>query len=489
MQLRELLTDVEVLDVRGDTTVDVRALAHDSRHVDPGACFACIVGANTDGHRHAPAAVAAGAVALLVERRLGLTVPEAQVPDVRRALGPAAARLNGFPSRGMRCVGVTGTNGKTTTTHLLAAIAGAAGEPAGVVGTVGARIGAQPLPLEHTTPEAPELQALLARMRDDGVRTVAMEVSSHALAQHRVDGTWFAVACFTNLSREHLDYHTSLDDYFEAKARLFDPAFTAAATVNVDDPRGPELVRRCRAAGIPVTSYALAASADVIATDVVAGRDGGRFTIVEPDGTRTPAHTRLLGTLNVTNALAAAVTARVAGFDPDAIVAGLAAAPAVPGRLEPVPAGQPFDVLVDYAHTPDALVAALAAARQLAGPHRVIVVFGAGGDRDAEKRALMGRAAARHADLAIVTNDNPRSEDPAAIADAVLAGAAEGTAATRRELDRRAAIRDALDAAQPGDVVLIAGKGHETEQHFADRTIRFDDRAVVRDELGSRQWS
>jgi len=489
VQLRELLNDVEVLDVRGDTTVDVRALAHDSRHVDAGACFACIVGTNTDGHRHAPAAVAAGAVALLVERRLGLTVPEAQVPDVRRALGPAAARLHGFPSRGMRCLGVTGTNGKTTTTHLLAAIAEAAGEPAGVVGTVGARIDAQPLALEHTTPEAPELQSLLARMRDDGVRTVAMEVSSHALAQHRVDGTWFAVACFTNLSRDHLDYHTSLDDYFEAKARLFDPVFTAAATVNVDDARGPELVRRCRAAGVPVTSYALAAPADVTATDVVVGRDGGRFTMVEPDGTCTPAHTRLLGTLNVANALAAAVTARVAGFDRAAIATGLAAAPAVPGRLEPVAAGQPFDVLVDYAHTPDALAAALAAARQLAGPHRVIVVFGAGGDRDADKRALMGRAAAQHADLVVVTNDNPRSEDPAAIAEAVLRGTAGGPAATRRELDRRAAIHDALDAAQPGDVVLIAGKGHETEQRFADRTIRFDDRAVARDELGSRQWN
>ncbi|HEV2311131.1 MAG TPA: UDP-N-acetylmuramoyl-L-alanyl-D-glutamate--2,6-diaminopimelate ligase [Acidimicrobiia bacterium] len=489
MQLRELLTDVDVIDVRGDASVDVRALAHDSRHVDPGACFACIVGAKADGHRYAPAAVEAGAVALLVERRLGLTVPEAQVADVRRALGPAAARLHGFPSQAMRCLAVTGTNGKTTTTHLLAAISTAAGEPAGVVGTVGARIGAQPLPLEHTTPEAPELQALLARMRDEGVRTVAMEVSSHALAQHRVDGTRFAVSCFTNLSRDHLDYHGSLDDYFEAKARLFAPSFTAAATVNVDDARGPELVRRCRAAGVPVTTFALAAPADVTATDVVGDRQGGRFTIVEPDGTRTPARTPLLGTLNVANALAAAVTARAAGFDLGAIVAGLAAAPAVPGRLERVVAGQPFEVLVDYAHTPDALAAALVAARELAGANRVIVVFGAGGDRDAEKRPLMGDAAARHADLVIVTNDNPRSEDPAAIADAVLAGTAGATAATRLELDRRAAIEEGLDAARPGDVVLIAGKGHETEQRFADRTIGFDDRAVVRQALGSRQWT
>ncbi|HWW46164.1 MAG TPA: cyanophycin synthetase, partial [Acidimicrobiia bacterium] len=228
---------------------------------------------------------------------------------------------------------------------------------------------------------------------------------------------------------------------------------------------------------------------DVAAADVVVDRDGGRFTIVEPDGSRTPVHTPLLGTLNVANALAAAVTARVAGFDLRAVVEGLAAAPTVAGRLEPVTAGQPFEVLVDYAHTPDALAAALVAARQLAGARRVIVVFGAGGDRDAEKRPLMGRAAAEHADLVIVTNDNPRSEDPAAIADAVLAGTADGPAATRRQLDRRAAIRDGLDAAQPGDVVLIAGKGHETEQRYGDRTIQFDDRAVVGEELGSRQWN
>jgi len=489
VQLRELLTDVDVLDVRGDATVDVRALAHDSREVDPGACFACIVGANTDGHQHAPEAVAAGAVALLVERRLGLTVPEARVPDVRQALGPAAARLQGFPSRAMRCLGVTGTNGKTTTTHLLAAIAQAAGEPAGVVGTVGARIGVEPLPLEHTTPEAPELQSLLARMRDDGIRTVAMEVSSHALAQHRVDGTWFAVACFTNLSRDHLDYHADLDDYFEAKARLFAPTFTAVAAVNVDDPRGPELVRRCRAADVPVTSYGLTPSADVTARDIVVDGEGGRFTIVEPDGTRTPARTPLLGELNVVNALAAAVTARLAGFSQDAIVAGLAALAAVPGRLERVTSGQPFDVLVDYAHTPDALAAALAAARRLAGAHRVIVVFGAGGDRDAEKRPLMGRAAAHVADLVIVTNDNPRSEDPGSIADAVLAGTTDGPARTQCQLDRRAAIRDGLDAAQPGDVVLIAGKGHETEQRIGDHAVAFDDRVVVLEELGGRQWN
>ncbi|HEV2993115.1 MAG TPA: UDP-N-acetylmuramoyl-L-alanyl-D-glutamate--2,6-diaminopimelate ligase [Acidimicrobiia bacterium] len=489
MQLHELLADVDVLDVHGDPSVDVQALAYDSHRVDRGACFACIVGANHDGHDYAPAAVRSGAVALLVERDVGLTVPEARVTDVRRALGPAAARLHGHPSRALRCVGVTGTNGKTTTTHLFAAIAAAAGENAGIVGTVGAQTGGPPLPLEHTTPEAPDLQALLARMRDDGVQTVAMEVSSHALAQHRVDGTWFRVVCFTNLTRDHLDYHGSLDEYFEAKARLFDPARAAAAAVNLDDERGAELARRCRERGLPVTTYALDADADVVAADARVDDRGGHFAMTTRDGPRHPMHTPLLGRLNLANALAAAVTAQLAGFDADAIARGLAAVSTIPGRLEPVDAGQPFTVLVDYAHTPDALGAALAAARQLAGRNRVIAVFGAGGERDPAKRPLMGRVAADAADLVVITTDNPRSEDPAAIAAAVRAGAAAGAAEVRLEADRRSAIRDALAAARPGDVLVVAGKGHETDQRFRDRVVPFDDRVVTREELGGRPWS
>ena len=295
--------------------------------------------------------------------------------------------------------------------------------------------------------------------------------------------------CFTNLSRDHLDYHASLDDYFETKARLFEPGFTAAAAVNLDDPRGAELARRGHEHGLPVTTYAVEADADVTATDVVVDPDGSHFTLVGGDATGVTVHTPLLGALNVSNALAAAVTARLAGFNADAVVAGIATVPVVPGRLERVETGQPFRVLVDYAHTPAALGAALAAARQLAGPHRVIVVFGAGGDRDPAKRPLMGRAAADAADVVIVTSDNPRSEDPAAIADAVLAGVSDGPARARRELDRRAAIRGGLDEARPGDVVLIAGKGHETVQQFADRTVGFDDRAVVHEELGTRTWN
>jgi UDP-N-acetylmuramoyl-L-alanyl-D-glutamate--2,6-diaminopimelate ligase len=489
VQLQELLADVDVLDVCGDPSVDVRALAHDSRRVEPGACFACIVGANEDGHDHAPEALRSGAVALLVERHLGRSVPEARVASVRRALGPAAAQLHGHPSRALRCLGVTGTNGKTTTTHLLAGIAAAAGERAGVVGTVGAGTAAAPRLLEHTTPEAPELQALLAQMRADGVRTVAMEVSSHALAQHRVDGTWFEAVCFTNLTRDHLDYHASLEDYFEAKARLFEPATAARAAVNVDDRRGVELARRCRERGLPVTTYAVTADADVVARAVRVGADGCHFTMHAQDDGDLPLHTSLLGSLNVANALAAAVTARLVGFDDEAITAGVASVAAIPGRLERVDTGQPFTVLVDYAHTPDALRAALSAARQLAGSQRVLVVFGAGGDRDAAKRPLMGRAAATGADVVVVTDDNPRSEDPAEIAAAVVAGAADGPAVVRREPDRRSAIRSALDEARAGDVVLIAGKGHETEQRVGDRVIPFDDRVVAREELGTARWN
>jgi UDP-N-acetylmuramoyl-L-alanyl-D-glutamate--2,6-diaminopimelate ligase len=489
VQLQELLADVDVLDVRGDATVEVRALAHDSRRVPPDACFACIVGATSDGHDHAPDAVAAGAVALLVERELGLAVPEARVASVRRAIGPAASRLHGDPSRAMRCLGVTGTNGKTTTTQLLAAIAAAAGERTGVVGTVGARIDERAQPLEHTTPEAPELQSLLARMRDQGVRTVALEVSSHALAQHRVDGTWFAVVCFTNLTRDHLDYHPSLEDYFESKALLFDPARAGAATVNLDDPRGPELARRCRDQGLAVTTFALTdRDADVVADSVVVDDAGGRFTMVTGDQ-RLALHTPLLGSVNAENALAAAVTARAAGFAPEAIAAGLASVSTIPGRLERVDAGQPFSVLVDYAHTPDALRAALGAARGLAPTRQLIVVFGCGGDRDHEKRPEMGREAARSADLVIVTSDNARSEAPAAIAAAVLAGTSDGPAPVRVELDRRAAIRQALDAAGEGDVVLIAGKGHETSQQAGGRELPFDDRVVAREELGASSWT
>lgn len=481
MQLQELLVDVDVLRVDGDPGVDVTSVEHDSRRVVAGALFACIPGAHTDGHDHAEEAVAAGAVALLVERPVGAGATEVRVAQVRPAIGPIAARFFGRPSLALRCLGVTGTNGKTTVCHLLEGVAIAAGHRAGVIGTVGARIAGAEVVMEHTTPEATELQALLARMRDAGVATVAMEVSSHALAQHRVDGTRFAAACFTNLSHDHLDFHGDVDSYLDAKARLFTSELSDIAAVNADDEAAREIARRAADAGLEVIAFsATRDDADLYARDIEVLDDGVRFTLVDRRAD-AEAHVAcgLVGRYNVDNALAAAATARAVQIPFDAVVAGLEAVQRVPGRLERVDAGQDFSVFVDYAHTPSALERALDAARTLAGEHRVIVVIGCGGDRDHAKRPLMGAAATRGADVAIITSDNPRSERAADIADAMVAGAVPGSNPIV-ELDRRAAIRQAIEAARPGDVVLIAGKGHETGQTIGHRTVPFDDREVAR---------
>jgi UDP-N-acetylmuramoyl-L-alanyl-D-glutamate--2,6-diaminopimelate ligase len=347
-------------------------------------------------------------------------------------------------------------------------------------------------PIAHTTPEADDLQALLAHMRDAGAGVVAMEVSSHALAQHRVDGTRFAAVCFTNLTHEHLDYHGTLEAYFDAKAALFDARFAPAAAVNLDDGHGRALVARLRARGgdaPDVLTYGLDDAADVHASDVTSGAAGNRFVLTDArTGVHAPISSPLVGDFNVANALAAAATALAAGFPFGAVLAGLAAPLTVPGRMERVDAGQPFTVLVDYAHTPDALARALAAARDITHG-RVLVVFGCGGDRDAAKRPLMGEAAGRAADVVIVTSDNPRSEAPEAIAAAALIGVEQAGASATVELDRRAAIAGALRAARPGDVVLVAGKGHESGQTAGGVTLPFDDRVVARDELGALGWA
>ena len=491
MQLRELLADVDVLERVGDPGVDVTSVVHNNLRAGRGSCFCCIRGARTDGHDHAPDAVARGSVALLVERILPLDVTQARVADVRRAIGPVAARCYGNPSRAMRCLGVTGTNGKTTTTFLIEAIAGGAGDTVGIVGTTGARIAGEPVELERTTPEASDLQQLLARMRDRAVSTVALEVSSHALAQHRVDGTWFEAVCFTNLSAEHLDYHLTLDDYFDAKAALFDPARAAVGVTNLDDPHGVELGRRASCRGLPVVTYAVGdGSADVGADNVQVGATGNQFELVDRrSGAVAPVQSPLVGDFNVANALAAAATALAAGLPFDAVASGLSAPLVVPGRLERISGAQPFAAVVDYAHTPSALTHVLRAARVLGNPGgRVIAVFGCGGDRDREKRPLMGEAAAEGADFVVVTSDNPRSEDPAAIVEEIRPGLRHGAPFTI-ELDRRAAIRLALEHAEPGDVVVVAGKGHETDQTIGATTVAFDDRAVTRDELERLGWS
>jgi UDP-N-acetylmuramoyl-L-alanyl-D-glutamate--2,6-diaminopimelate ligase len=488
VRLHELLGGVDVLGWVGDRDVDVSAITHDSRRAARGSCFACIPGEVTDGHLYAQDAVDAGATALLVERELDVPVSQARVANVRAALGPAADRLYGHPSRDLHCLAVTGTNGKTTVTYLLEAIAKAAGQRVGVIGTVGARIEGTPLPGERTTPEADDLQELFARMRDAGARTVAVEASSHALAQHRVDGTWFRAGCFTNLSQEHLDYHRSMAAYFEAKARLFEPERVATAAVNVEDAYGVELTRRVEAAGIPLLTFASSdtprsAEADIVAENVMLTDSGANLDLVDQrSGVRSPIASPLLGRFNVNNTLAATAMALVSGLPVSAVVAGLEQPLVVPGRLERVLA-EPFTVLVDYAHTPDALTGALDAAHSLAHGGRVLVAFGAGGGRDREKRPAMGRAAGAGADVVVLTSDNPRGEQPEAIADAVLEGLRNGSTAVTVELDRRAAIRHALSEARPGDVVVIAGKGHETGQTLGERTIPFDDRVVAREEL------
>ena len=460
MRLDELLDGVDVLELKGDAAVDVRSLTHDSAQVTPGALFCCVPGRHADGHDFAGQAVAAGAVALLVERVLPLDVTQVRVAEVRAAMGPVAAALYGHPSRWLTVVGVTGTNGKTTTTHFLRGIFEANGWHAGTIGTLdGAR----------TTPEAPVLQATLASMRDGGQRAAAVEVSSHALTQRRVDAVHFAAVVFTNLSQDHLDYHGTMEEYFAAKATLFDPARADVAVVNADDSYGRRLIDH------PALRTVAYSRAD--ATDVRSDADSAHFTWRGVD-----IELSIGGAFNVDNAVAAATTAAELGIDVHVIGRGLAGV-TIPGRYETVRAGQPFAVIVDYAHTPDGLEQLLLAARGDVHEGRLFVVFGAGGDRDPGKRPQMGAVAARLADVAVLTSDNPRHEDPFDIIGQVEAGAPPG--ALLVEADRRAAIEMALRDAKAGDVVVIAGKGHEQGQDFGDRVEPFDDRDVARQVLSA----
>jgi UDP-N-acetylmuramoyl-L-alanyl-D-glutamate--2,6-diaminopimelate ligase len=456
--------------VIGEPATEIKALTMDSRQVAPGALFACVPGLNRDGHEFASAAVACGAAAVLCERPLDLDVPQLVVSSVRQALGPLADAFFAHPSRELTVVGVTGTNGKTTTCALLQGSFEANGWVTAIIGT---------LTQERTTPEAPELHGLLAEWRQHGGRAVAMEVSSHAIVQHRVDAVHFSAGIFTNLSTEHLDYHRSMADYFEAKARLFDPDRVGLAIVNRADEWGQRLLGRLSATNVPVETFAPDDATDV---DVRPGQS--RFMW---DG--QPVTIRTGGRLNIANALAAATCARALGIEPAVIAEGLGAVAGVRGRFELVDAGQSFTVLVDYAHTPDGLVHALRAAREFTDK-RVLVVFGAGGDRDHDKRPLMGAAAAALADLAVVTSDNPRSENPDTIIEAVVSGAADLSKLVV-EPDRAKAISLSLASAGPGDVVLIAGKGHEPGQEVGGRILPFDDvetaRASLRRILASRR--
>lgn len=470
--VRSLVADLPDARIDGDD-VAVGGLCYDSRAVREGDLFFCVPGARTDGHAHAATAAAAGAAAAVVERRLDLALPQVVVPSVRAAMGPISSAFHAHPSRAMTVVGITGTNGKTTTTYLVESILARAGRSTAIIGTTGIRVGGTPRPFARTTPEAPDLQAILREVADAGSEAVAMEVSSHGLDQHRVDGTRFACAVFTNLSQDHLDYHPDMESYFRAKARLFDPAFTQIGITNVDDAHG----RRLAGAPVAMTTYAIDADAEIRAEGVHSDERGSSFHIGGLE-VRTP----LRGRFNVENALAAFAVGRALGIDDATIVEGIAAVTGVPGRVETVDAGQPFLVLVDYAHTPDGITNVLGAARPIARG-RLIIVFGCGGDRDRAKRPLMGEAATSAADLTVVTSDNPRSEEPAAIIAEIEPGARRGGGEYVIEVDRRRAIRTAFERAGEGDVVVIAGKGHETGQEFADVVLPFDDREVALEEL------
>ncbi|MGX2997769.1 UDP-N-acetylmuramoyl-L-alanyl-D-glutamate--2,6-diaminopimelate ligase [Streptomyces sp. JNUCC 64] len=485
------LADRLGLAVPGATAVT--GITHDSRAVRPGDLYAALPGARLHGADFARQAAELGAVAVLTDptgadRAAATGLPVLVVDDPRARMGALAAAVYGDPGAGLLQIGITGTSGKTTTAYLVqGGLDAAAGGESGLIGTVETRIGDERVKSERTTPEATDLQALFAVMRERGVESVAMEVSSHALVLGRVDGCVFDVAVFNNLSPEHMEFHSGMEDYFQAKAQLFTPARSRRGVVNYDDAYGRRLVTE---ASVPVVTFSAEGhpDADWRAEDVESGPLGSAFTVIGPDGERISARAPLPGPFNVANALAAIVTLATAGLDPYAAAEGIAAAPGVPGRLERVDAGQPYLAVVDYAHKTDAVESVLRALRKVTGG-RLHIVLGCGGDRDVTKRAPMGAAAARLADTALLTSDNPRSEDPLAILATMLAGAAGVPAHERGEVrvyeDRAAAITAAVALAGPGDTVLVAGKGHEQGQDIGGVVRPFDDRHVLRDAIES----
>jgi len=454
--------------------VEIRDLAYDNRRVGPGTLFFCVPGFTRDGHDFAPDAVQRGAVALVVERPLDLGVPEVLVNSVREAMAHAASRFNGDPTAELQVVGITGTNGKTTTAFLVRELLEAGGRQTGLLGTVKSIVGGEEHEVERTTPEGIELQRDFRAMLEGGDRACAMEVSSHALELRRSDAIHFAAAVFTNLTQDHLDFHPTMEDYYQAKRRLFTLA-PRIAVINVDDRYGARIAAELEH---PVT-FAIDADAVYRARSVETGLEGSRFVLATPAG-EFELDSPLRGRFNVYNVLGAVAAVDALGVDLETITAAIRTAGQVPGRFEPVDEGQGFAVLVDYAHTPDSLENVLRAARNLTGG-RVHVVFGCGGDRDRGKRPLMGGIASRLADRVIVTSDNPRSEDPDAIVAEILTGSAADTEAV---VDRRAAIEATIAGAHAGDVVVIAGKGHEQGQEFeSGRKIPFDDVTVAREVL------
>jgi len=491
MRLRDLVKPLGGVTAHGDLDREVTGLTDDSRRVSPGGLFVAVKGTQSDGHRYLNQALSAGAGALVVEAGCvpadtldSLGVPVIEVRDSRHVLGVLASRFHGDPSRRLKMIGVTGTNGKTTTTYLCKAVLEAAGAKVGLIGTVTYLIGHDRIEATHTTPGAVELQGLFRRMVDAASDAAVMEVSSHALALDRTAGCEFGTAVFTNLTQDHLDFHAGMEEYFQAKLRLFAGLGPEGrAVVNLDDTYGARIAAATRAR---VWTYALDRPADLRADDVRISLEGVRFTAQTPAGTvalRSP----LVGRHNVSNILAAVGVGLEQGIPLATIAAGVVSLTHVPGRFERVEAGQPFTVVVDYAHTEDALFRLLTTAEAVK-TGRIITVFGCGGDRDRGKRPKMGRVSAVYSDVVVVTSDNPRTEDPEAIIREVVPGVEAGLREAGRgryvvRVDRRAAIEEAVRTAQPGDLVLIAGKGHEDYQIIGKDKHPFDDRVVAREAI------
>ena len=474
MDIERLIAALAPAQVVALAPTEIRDLAYDARAAASGALFFCVPGMRADGHDFAPAAVEKGAVALVVERPLDLPVPQLVVADSRAAMAVAADEFFGRPTKELAVAGVTGTSGKTTTAFLLYAVLAAAGRRPGLLGTVETRVDGERRPATRTTAEGIDLQRLFREMLDAGDRSCAIEATSHGSALRRLDRVRFAALVFTNLSQDHLDFHPTMEDYFKAKRRLFFADDAPPAAVNVGDDYGRRLAEELRAAGRPLVTFGFGDEAEIRpeSLDLSAA-----VTTLTAGGISL--RTRLRGRFNVENVLGTIAAGRLLGIADDAVTTGIESVGGVPGRFETLDEGQPFTVVVDYSHKPGALENVLRAARELAAG-RVLCVFGCGGDRDAGKRPLMGRIASEFADVPILTSDNPRSEDPAVIAEAVLAGMADEPEV---ELDRRAAIVRAIELAEPGDVVVIAGKGHERSQEIAGRVIPFDDREVASEAL------
>lgn len=497
--LLQAIPDARRVSQGGEREPEIGHLVADSRQVKPGSLFVAIRGRHSDGHSFLPDAVDRGATALVVEAAaarpmLKMSIPVIEVKDSRIALARLAERFYGYPSLHLGLIGVTGTNGKTTVTYLIRSMLQAAGHVAGLFGTVAYELVGERLPSTHTTPESDILQSLLARLVEQGADYAVMEVSSHALALNRVEGCEFDVAVFTNLTQDHLDFHHTMDDYFESKRRLFSDLTRPAkksrpkrAVINRDDPWGRRLIEMIKA---PAWTYGLDGRADLTAEDVRSSLDGLVFTAVTPTGS-FPVRSALVGRYNVYNLLAAIGAAIHLEISPDHIRQGIESLTGVPGRFERLDSGQGFSVIVDFAHTEDALDRLLRTVSELTSG-RIITLFGCGGDRDHGKRAPMGRTAARFSDVVVITSDNPRSEDPVQIINEVVVGVRDASSRKKSPVewmavpDRQEAIERALSLARPGDSVILAGKGHEDYQMIGDQAIPFNDRQVAGDWIRKR---